>query len=178
MQPHDEHDIDANEDDYGPSRSQQRRDALAMLELAEQLVAMTPSQLAKLDLPDDVLTEIAQTKRIKAHIARKRQMAFLAKIMRRHGEEAFTHVRAALGEDRDRQRQENAAMQRLEVLRERLLGEDGNAALSELIEAHPQIDRQHLRSLIRQARTEREKNKPPHAYRELFRSLREIERGE
>jgi ribosome-associated protein len=39
---------------------------------------------------------------------------------------------------------------------------------------YPDADRQQLRQLARQARTEREQNKPLHAYRELFRLLREI----
>ena len=37
-----------DEEDYGPSRTQQRREALAVLALATQLVAMQPSRLAKL----------------------------------------------------------------------------------------------------------------------------------
>ena len=62
-------------DDERPSRSQQRREALATLELAEQLVALPPSRLARIDLPDDVREEIATTRRITAHVARKRQLA-------------------------------------------------------------------------------------------------------
>jgi ribosome-associated protein len=34
--------------DYGPSRTQQRRDALAVLALATQLVELQPTRLAKL----------------------------------------------------------------------------------------------------------------------------------
>ncbi len=162
-------------DDYGPSRSQQRRDALAVLALAEQLVELPPSRVARLELPDDVRTEIANVRRISSHIARKRQLGFLAKLMRRHGEDAFADVRAALGENRERQRQEAAALHRLEALRERLLDDDGDSALAELIARHPGLDRQHLRSLIRQARTEREANKPPRAYREIFQWLKELE---
>ena len=93
--------------------------------------------------------------------------------MRRHGDEAFAAVRAELGENREKQRQENAAMHRLEATRDQLLGED-ETALSELIAQHPQIDRQHLRSLIRQARIERDGNKPPRAYREIFRLLKDL----
>ena len=164
---------DDPEHDYGPTRTQQRRDALAVLELASQLVELPPSKLAKLELPDDVRREIENTRKISSHIARKRQLGFLAKVMRRHDSEAFDAVRAALGENKERQRQETAAMHRLEALRERLLGED-DSALSELIEKHPQIDRQHLRSLIRQARSEREANKPPRAYREIFQLLKDL----
>ena len=159
--------------DYGPTRSQQRRDALAVLELAGQLVELPPSRLAKLDLPEDVMREIANTRKITSHIARKRQLGFLAKVMRRHDTEVFDSVRAALGENRERQRQETAAMHRLEATRERLLADEENA-LPELIAAHPQLDRQHLRSLLRQARLEREKNKPPRAYREIFQVLKSL----
>ena len=94
--------------------------------------------------------------------------------MRRFDDDAFAAVRGELGENREKQRQENAAMHRLEALRERLINED-EGALSELIGEHPQIDRQHLRSLIRQARSEREANKPPRAYREIFQLLKELQ---
>lgn len=162
-----------DEADYGPSRTQQRREALAVLALATQLVELQPSRLAKLELPEDVREEIARTRRITAHIAHKRQLAFLAKVMRRYDDEAFASVRAELGENRDRQRQETAAMHRLEALRERLLDDDTAAA--ELIARHPAIDRQHLRSLIRQARSEKDTpNKPPRAYREIFQLLKEL----
>jgi ribosome-associated protein len=165
-----------DEQDYGPSRTQQRREALAVLALATQLVELPPSRLAKLELPEDVAEEIANVRRISSHIARKRQLAFLAKKMRRHDEAVFDSVRAELGENRERQRQETAAMHRLEALRERLLEDDEAAAA--LIAEHPSIDRQHLRSLVRQARSERAANKPPRAYREIFQLLKELQQDE
>jgi ribosome-associated protein len=158
----------------GPSRSQRRRDALAVLALAEQLVALAPSRLDQVELPVDVRAEIARVRGIRAHGARKRQLAYLAKLMRRHGEAAFAVAHAALGENRELRHREQAAMQRLEALREALLGDDGDGALEALIDAHPGLDRQHLRSLIRRARGERDAGKPPRAYRELFRTLRTI----
>jgi ribosome-associated protein len=164
---------DNPEHDYGPTRTQQRRDALAVLALAVQLIELPPSKLAKLDLPEDVEREIATTRRITAHIARKRQLAFLAKVMRRHDASVFDGVRAALGENRDRQRQETAAMHRLEATRERLLADPDNA-MSDLIAQYPNVDRQHLRSLVRQARTEKDGNKPPRAYREIYQLLKDL----
>ena len=163
-----------DEEDYGPSRTQQRREALAVLVLAQQLVDLQPSRLAKLSLPDDVRHEIDVTRRTPSHGAKKRQLAFLAKVMRRYGEEDFAAVRAELGENREKQRQETAAMHRLEAMRDRLIAED-EAALSELIAEHPQVDRQHLRSLVRQARVEKDTpNKPPKAYREIFQLLKDL----
>ncbi len=163
-----------DEEDYGPSRTQQRREALAVLVLATQLIEMQPTRLAKLELPEDVRREIDITRRTPSHGAKKRQLAFLAKVMRRYDDEAFASVRAELGENREKQRQETAAMHRLESMRDRLIAED-EGALSELINEHPQVDRQHLRSLIRQARTEKETpNKPPRAYREIFQLLKDL----
>jgi ribosome-associated protein len=163
-----------DEQEYGPSRTQQRREALAVLALASQLVELPASRLVRLELPDDVRREIETTRRITAHGARKRQMAFLAKVMRRFGEEDFAAVRAELGENREKQRQDTAAMHRLEAIRDRLVDGD-DAALAEVIAEHPQVDRQHLRSLVRQARLERETpNKPPRAFREIFQLLKEL----
>lgn len=164
------------EADYGPSRTQKRRDALAVLVLAQQLVDLQPSRLAKLPLPDDVRHEIDVTRRTPSHGAKKRQLAFLAKVMRRYEEEDFAAVRAELGENREKQRQETAAMHRLEAMRDRLIAED-ETALPELIAEHPQVDRQHLRSLVRQARVEKDTpNKPPKAYREIFQLLKDLAR--
>ena len=75
------------------------------------------------------------------------------------------------------QRQETAAMHRLEATRDRLLA-DTDVAMGELIEQFPTIDRQHLRSLVRQANAEKESNKPPRAYREIFQLLKELAPGE
>jgi ribosome-associated protein len=68
---------------HDKSRSQNRRDALDVLALGEKLVSLTPAQLARLPIPEDLLPHIAECKRITAHIAHKRQLAFLAKHMRR-----------------------------------------------------------------------------------------------
>lgn len=170
------HDADHPEEGEQPSRSARRREALDVLALAKQLVELPPSRVARLDLPDEVAEEIGNVRRITSHIARKRELSYLAKLMRRHDEEAFAAARASLANDREAGAREAAATHRLEALRERLLDE-GDAALSELVAAHPDLDRQHLRALIRQARSEREANKPLQAYRELFRILRELKRA-
>jgi len=163
---------DNPEHDYGPTRTQQRRDALAVLAFATQLSEMPPSKLARADLPDDVLRELDILRKITSHIARKRQLGFLAKVMRRHEDEAFETARALLGENREQQRKETAAMHRVDALRERLLQDEN--ALQALIDQYPAIDRQHLRSLIRQAKLERDSNKPPRAYREMFQLLKQL----
>lgn len=68
--------------DQRPSRSSKRRDALAVFGLAEALVAMTEAQLAR-QAADELAALVAES-RITQHIARKRQLQFLAKHLRRN----------------------------------------------------------------------------------------------
>ncbi len=166
-------DIEHEGDEGRPSRSQRRREALATLDLAEQLAALPPARLDRLDLPDEVRAEIDEVRRIRAHGARKRQMAHLAKLMRRHDPAVFEPARETLGEDRERSRHEAAALHRLENLRQRLL-EEGDTVIEELVREHPDLDRQRLRSLVRQAHGERERGKPPRAARAILRFLRDL----
>ncbi|HEX5488584.1 MAG TPA: ribosome biogenesis factor YjgA [Rhodanobacteraceae bacterium] len=158
-----------------PSRSARRRGALDVLALARALSELPPARLDKLGLPDDVRDELAEVQRTPSHIAHKRQLAHLAKRMRAHDEEAFASARSALANDRAAGAREAAELHRAETLREKLLGEEGDAALTSFIAEHPDADRQRMRALIRQARRERETGKPARAQRELFRLLRKID---
>jgi ribosome-associated protein len=44
-----------------------------------------------------------------------------------------------------------------------------------MIEQYPDMDIQNMRTLIRNARKEKESNKPPKAYREIFRVLKDMD---
>lgn len=159
----------------GSSRSQQRREALEVLALGEKLVALTPAQLSRLPVPESLIPHIEEARRITAHIAHKRQLAFLAKQMRREEDETLEKIRDALDANSETSRREVATMHRIERWRERLLAE-GDEALTELLEEYPHADRQHLRALLRNAREEKLRNKPPRAFREIFQVLRELAR--
>ena len=155
------------------SRSQNRREALDILALGEKLVSLTPAQLARVPVPEDLLPHIAEAKRITAHIAHKRQLAFLAKHMRREDDATLDAIRDALDVNSDTSRREVAALHRAEDWRERLL-KDGDKALGALLEEYPEADRQQLRTLVRNAQAERAKNKPPRAFREIYQVLRTL----
>ena len=160
-----------------PSRSEQRRAALEVLDLGAQLVALSDAQLAKLPIPESLLPHIRECKRITSHIAHKRQLQFLAKQMRREDDETLEAIRDALDEKGETARREVAAMHRVEGWRVKLI-DGGDAALAELLDEHPQADRQHLRQLVRNAIEERNRNKPPRAFRELYQELREVLLGD
>jgi ribosome-associated protein len=155
-----------------PSRSEQRRAALDVLELGAKLAALSDAQLAKLPIPENLMPHIVETRRITSHIAHKRQLQFLAKQMRREDEETLDTIRDALDEKGEAARKEVAQMHRVEAWRDRLL-DDGDDALAAFIDEFPSADRQHLRQLVRNAGEEKKRNKPPRAYREIFQVVKE-----
>lgn len=156
----------------GPSRSSRRRDALEVFALGEALVELSEAQLARMPLSDDLRALVLESRRITQQIARKRQLQFLAKHMRRR-EDELPAIRAALEHDKSDARRETAHLHRIEAWRDRLLAE-GDAALAELASSHPDLDRNRLRQLMRRAGEEQRANKPPAASREVFRMLREL----
>lgn len=159
-----------------PSRSERRRAALAVFALAERLVALTEAQLAAVPLSAELRALVEASRRVTQHVARKRQLQYLAKHMRRR-EDELAAIEASLDHDRDLARRDAARMHRLEQWRDRLLAE-GDVALSGFIALHPGADRQQLRALIRRAQDEARRDKAPAAARELFRLLRGIDAAE
>jgi ribosome-associated protein len=67
---------------------------------------------------------------------------------------------------------DTAALHALERRREKLLADDKE--LTKLLAEHQELDGQHLRTLIRNARKEQAENKPPKAYREIFQILKDV----
>ena len=158
---------------YSPSRTQQRIEALETRSLAEKLVPLPAAQLARLPIPEELMPHIVETQRITSHIAHKRQLQFLAKQMRREEDEVLEAIRDAMDEGGEAARRETALLHQAEQWRDRLLA-DGDDALAALLEEFPTADRQKLRQLVRNATDERAKNKPPRAFRDLFREVREL----
>ncbi len=172
MQPEPEDEFSHAEPDPEPSRSQRRRDALAVFDLAEALVALSDAQLEQLPLADDLRALVVESRRITRHVARKRQLQYLAKHLRRR-EDELPPIRAALEHDRDAARRDTVQLHRIERWRDRLMA-DGDDALAQLLTEHPEADRQRLRQLARRAVGEHAAGKAPRAARELFQALRDL----
>jgi len=158
---------------FSASRSQQRREALHVLALAEKLITLPSAQWKPLLLPEELHAQLQVSQRITAHGARKRQVAFIAKQLRRLEDDALNVIDQAVYNAAEISRQQTATLHQVEQWRQRLLDE-GDSALTELLTDYPHTDRQHLRHLIRKAQTEKTNNKPPRAFRELFQELRNV----
>lgn len=153
------------------SKSQRKRDAQKLLDLAKDLISMPESRLNHLPMEQGLRDEIEFARGIKAHGARKRQLMTVGKILRQRDNEALLE---AVYNFEQKDRQTNARFHHIETWRERLL-EGGVQFLSELLEQMPAANAQTLRQLIRNARKEAMLEKPPASARKLFKLLREMD---
>lgn len=167
--------IDPNDDDTDndteerpPSKTRRKKDSHALQDLGEALVALKPTQLARIELPERLADAIAQARRISGFEARRRQMQYIGKIMR---DVDSTQIAEHIERIRSG-RQENITHHHdIEHWRERLLAED--AAANELIAAVPGLDLPRIRALVRDARNEHARGQPPKSSRALFRLIRD-----
>ena len=156
------------------SKSQRRREALEVRSLASQLISLSQSRLAEVPLDEQLRDEIDRARSIRSNVARKRQLQYVAKLLRRDDLEPILD---ALDSFDNEARQLTARQHRVEAWRD-LLIESGDAAVGALLERRRDADAQAIRQLVRNARREAEKNKPPSSARALFRLLRELDESE
>jgi ribosome-associated protein len=152
-----------------PSKTKIKQQMHELQDLGAELAALGKDQLAQLDLPDNLREAIRELHRINKFGAQRRQMQYIGKLMR---DVDPAPIIARLDAWKGTSQAHVAYQHQLERWRDRLLESDD--ALTELLAAHPHTDVQHLRSLIRNAHKEREAQKPPKHYRELYQVLREI----
>jgi ribosome-associated protein len=149
------------------SKTKRKQEMHELQALGVALVALSESQLQDMSLETRLHEAVLAAKRITSHEARRRQMQYIGRLMRDADAEP---IRARLAAVEGHSAQAGAHHRRLEAWRERLMEDD--AALTEFATAHPGADLQELRALLRNARKEAKEGKPPRAYRELFRFLR------
>ncbi|MFA7605469.1 MAG: ribosome biogenesis factor YjgA [Rhodocyclaceae bacterium] len=168
---HDTDPHDGEAEEYrGPSKSSLKREMHALQALGEALVALSPERLNKVPMPDNLRAAVREAQRITKHGAVRRQLQYIGKLMR-HVDPA--PIQAKLDAFNGVSRAAVARHHRLERLRDDFLVDE--QVLGRIAEEWPQADLQHLRVLRRNAIREREQEKPPRAYRELFRILRELD---
>ncbi len=161
-----------DDDSLALSKSQRKREAHDVRALGEELAALGESERARIPIPDNIRDEIGKLNAIKANGARKRQLGFLAKQMRRHD---LQPIYEALEGIRQAARSNTLSHHLVEDWRDNLLGlgaMTSTEALTQFLVEHPDADRQRLRQLQRKAITEREADRPPKSARELFKLIR------
>lgn len=163
-------DEDFTEDTGRPSKTKQKEAMHELRDLGAELVELSVGQLKRINVPETIFDAVRECQKITAHGARRRQVAYLGKLMRGVDDEP---IRAGLAMLRGESSAETARLHRLERFRVRLLEDE--AVLAEIAALWPAVDLQHLRTLRRNALKEKENNKPPKNFRAIFQVLQELD---
>lgn len=152
------------------SKSQVKREMIALQAIGEKLVELSPDQISRIDMPGELREALLFARTITRGEARRRQLQYIGALMREVDTEPIEKALAIIGRG---QHQDAEHFKQLERWRDDLM--DGNDALMEDILARfPDTDRQKLRQLVFNARKERQEDKPPKSSRALFRFLKAL----
>lgn len=165
-------------DDDRPSKSQIKRDMLALLDLGGELIALSTDRLKQLPISERLFEAVRDAQRATSREGKRRAAAYVGKIMR---EAPAEEIRKQLDIWENGSREETRAMHRIEAMREKLLADDDT--LTHLLTLIPRSDVQGLRTLVRAARKEHAANatlnpgqEPQRKhYRALFQTLKGLQ---
>lgn len=151
------------------SKSEIKRDAEHLKKLGAALIELSPQNLEKIPLDESLkdAIELAQKLRLEA---RRRQIQYIGKLLRGLDPEP---IQEALDKIENRHNQQQALLHKLELIRDQLI-EQGDKAVNEWVVQYPTLDRQHLRNLVRAAQKEKQANKAPKNYREIYQYLKSV----
>jgi ribosome-associated protein len=152
------------------SKSQIKREMHELKALGERVVGLAEKQLARIPMSEELEEAVLTARRIKSNNAKKRQLQYIGKVMRRIDP---APIQAALDEIDNGHKAQTRLHHKLENLRDKLI-EEGTPAIEDVLKLYPLADRQQLRLLIRQAKKELDQQKPPAASRKLFKCLKEV----
>lgn len=157
--------------DYGPSKSQLKRDSQHLIDVGEEILKLSGEDINSMRLPEELSEAIDTALKIKSRSGLKRQRLYIGKLLRAMDSEA---VENQLRKIQHRHDTNTAQFKRLEKWRDSLIKND-KQTLNDVITRFPDIDRQHINQLIRAAHQELKQEKPPAASRKLFKYLRKLE---
>jgi ribosome-associated protein len=164
-------DHDAVDGDDRPSKTQRKKASHELQDLGEALVALPADRVDSLPLAESLLDAVREYKRTRTHEGKRRQMQYIGKLMRGADIEP---IRQAVTDMQLGRAKDSLSLHRAEQARAELIASDD--AVTSWIAAHPGVDAQALRTLIRNARKDAAlvpEQRSGRAYRELFQFLKQ-----
>jgi len=162
--------MDMDTDREPKSKSQVKREMLALQSLGERLFDLPADRIKMIEMPPELRDALLFGKTIRKGEARRRQIQYIGALMREIDPGPIEKVLDSIQRGHF---QNTEHFKELERWRDELVG--GNeGSLEEIVSKFPAADRRTLRRLALNARKEREENRPPKASRALFRLLKEL----
>ena len=155
--------------DLNPSKSQRKRDMKEIQEIGKQLAEIPEYLLEKINMDSELTNAVILARRLENNKSNARLFRFIGKLL---SQMDLTEIKHFIDTYNLQKQTSNTAFHNLEKWRDRLV-KDGDSVLDELLVEFPDLDRQHLRQLIRNAQKEELQQKPPASSRAIFRYLKD-----
>jgi ribosome-associated protein len=174
---HDGTDGDAALPPEPPSKTQRKQASHELQSLGEAAAALPEERVRALTVSEALVEALLELRRTRSHEARRRQLQYVGKLMRR--EEDAEPVRQAVAEQQLGRAHDSLALHEAERWRAELIA--GDEAATRWAAQRPGTDVQQLRSLVRAARRDaalQPEQRSGRAYRELFQFIKQHIRDE
>jgi ribosome-associated protein len=154
------------------SRTELKRDAKELHQLGVDIASLSKKQRETIPMDDELFEAMELADRLKTKTeAFRRHLNYLSKLLRLATN--IDDIINAYNIIQNKHAKGNVLFHKIEHLRDEII-ENGDSKINELVEQHPELDRQRLRQLARQAKKEKAANKPAKAYREIFQCLKQF----
>jgi ribosome-associated protein len=150
------------------SKSQKKRNMIALQSVGEELVALSTDVINKMDLPDELRVAILEAKRIpnSKHGGNKRQMQYIGRLMREVDPAPILAQLQALKAPNQKQTAQHHLAERW---RERMLADATSVAA--FVREFPEADQTTLEKYLAAAKDDHAKQRPPKNFRLLYQTL-------
>ncbi len=164
-------DTEQFEDDewLGPSRGQLKREQQEIESFGRELVNLSSANFAKFLVSEQLVSAVEEARRLNRS-ALNRQLRYIRRLL---NEEDIDGIRQKLAEIKAMSEKDNVFFHRLESWRDALVSGD-MSVIDTIAEQYPNLDRQHIRQLSRNAQKDLKLNKPPKNQRIIFQYLKSL----
>ena len=159
--------VSEDEDPDFKSKSERKREFKQYQVLARKMLTLPDTQLEQMPITESFAERIRAARKL-TKSALQRELRFLGKHVSESDSEA---IEAEINRIEHAHDVNTFEFKRLERWRDRLIDADEAVATEEIVTAFPDVDRQQIRQLARNARRERDRSQPPKSARALFRYL-------
>ena len=158
------------EDDGQISKSELKREAHRHQDLGKRLTELNASKWKELPITETLFNALVENARLKQHEAKRRHMQYIGRLMR---DEDVDAIQARIDLFDPSSEAYGRRIRQQELWRTRLVNDPN--ALNAFIEEFPEVDRQALRNLVRNAQKEMstEPPKPGTGYKKLFQFIKD-----
>ena len=163
-----ENDDTLDEAENSISKSQKKRNMLALQSVGGELVLLSTEVIAKLDLPDELRVAVLDAKRIPGskHGGNKRQMQYIGRLMREVDPAPILIQLQALKAPNQKQTAQHHLAERW---RERILADA--TSIAAFVREFPEAEQTMLEKYLADAKDDHSKQRPPKNFRLLYQTL-------